>query len=1002
MENSLASTETQISKTKSKKSTANGTEKETALKKTVGIQSADPLLRRPPFKSGPPQENKLLYLSSLPENYKIPKKKSIAPSQLSSFSAYNKKNSTSNNSNKTAVNKSKRTSISKRSTQSMKNPQVEQLPTNSVFEASKLLKQNNKPRDYRLDFDSRWEYFLELKTLDEARNRIYCSTFFQIWKKLFLKRYLERSEVQFSQIEDSLSSFNAKYSPSNSYSRSRQNSYKAQSMLIPLLSRINDKSYHHHGELPNGYSFSSISTSEGRVDEMQRKYRRTYQDYKNDSNLQNFLFVSPNGTFLTEDSILNQKDSPNTRAVVSESVINTPIRKIKKIKHHSHNIDNSAEIQRNASPASKRNSKSNIPPDSISQQQNDQQDSSELAKIEKRFAGSNEHELIQNITSQLRAIQKFNQSVKANMNAVETTSISDINTFEEEEDYDEIEDLNNSANLIKGASTTLDENENTEVHETIPETKHLTPNGIPIIKNGEQQNKKDENNSVKDKTNSSSLNSTASSNKSGSVTQKIKPVANSSDMDLNKFDTFLGDNKNTPYPIPNEKPQKASSPQISENDYQDEYDNDEEYSSDEDFDFNTYNEKSSDVKVLFGDSLKDIQNQSKYRNVTLQKLIDHGNEDDDEIPVDTDLGFHQESSNPKISSDHFKEILERKDDNINSSDDLYDSDLISKKELKDLASMKQYQSGANKYKGSQSDTTSFNKNHSSSFSRPKNDSLYNPLIEENDDSDSFESSKVSKREETSRDPVSNSLNFADSSRSLQFLSEEKYSQQHSSNAGAASKRTSSESAKQSPKMNSFLAENAMTISQQNEMSSSNNLNAQNDAKRKNHNQPIKQSSNNYLNVEMRKSNMSSPNSQSPNQKSILFSSRKDDEQFYSHEPRRESIFQNEYKNNSKLLINQGYPKSENNTMFSNSSLRSTSPNSKRSQKLSSKVLNKLYNRDSSSYYESLACSFPTDLGETENEYTEDVFTPDSERRKSYLKHSKMTPLIDYISSGSKL
>ncbi|OHT16113.1 hypothetical protein TRFO_13434 [Tritrichomonas foetus] len=461
MENFLVSSDSQTRNSRgiSRYQQIINSESQSSPLKTVGIQSADPLQRRPPFKSGPIQENTQVFLSTTKKSKSIPKVRDIPPSMISSYSSIRRKKKSSSKMktttdeslNKSEIIRKNQTERNKKNNEEMsKNQsQVEKLPSNSVFEASKLLRAPNKSKNYQLDFDSRWEYFLELKTLDEARNRIYCSAFFQIWKTLFRRRCMDRANFQASQIEATLSNFNATHSADSStdsayYSQfgGHRTRYDATNYLNSMNHSNNcyeNRTRRHQSGLPSGYSFSSISTSEARVDEMQRKYRRGNQSFNNQSfnnhsfNNQSFGNQSFNNQSFNNQSFGNQSfgnnssgfdylaqqeryNGPKVRAYVSESVIHEPIRKVKKKKRtHSklnRNEDNLAE---------------NL----------------ELNEIEQSFTGSNEQDLVKDIASQLRRIQHFNDFLQQNINEEEE---------EEEEDYEDdngIDDLNNSQNLIR-------------------------------------------------------------------------------------------------------------------------------------------------------------------------------------------------------------------------------------------------------------------------------------------------------------------------------------------------------------------------------------------------------------------------------------------------------------------------------------------------------------------------------------------------------------------------
>lgn len=280
--------------------------------KTVGVQSDNPLSKRPPFRSGRVQEEAQKFLSIPEGNSKNIKRedRSVPLANISSNSNISSKSkkgkikkssSSSQNSSKSRV-KSKNTSsnFSEKNNQSFSN--------NSLFEPSKLLKQPTQSTKYNLDFDSRWEYFLELKTLDDATKRIYNSAFFQIWKTIYQKRYMQRAEEQASQINSTLDRFNSSHAYSNQSSFSNFSNYNRQISNYDINSRISGRK-----DFSNSYSFNSYrDSSEARVERMQQKYRKNYSNYNysNDNiNTRNFgTYGNINDNYLNENNI-NQKNS---------------------------------------------------------------------------------------------------------------------------------------------------------------------------------------------------------------------------------------------------------------------------------------------------------------------------------------------------------------------------------------------------------------------------------------------------------------------------------------------------------------------------------------------------------------------------------------------------------------------------------------------------------------------------------------------------------------------
>lgn len=253
--------------------------KNTSLK-TIGIQSENPLNNRPPFRSGrvKEEEQKFLSIPDKDSNFTSPNDSSINNSINSSSSKKmkNKKLSASSSSQHSYTSKNKSKIKNNRNNQNFNT-------TNSVFEASKLLKQPNQSKKYNLDFDSRWEYFLELKTLDDATRRIYNSAFFQLWKTIYQKRYMQRAEEQASQINSTLDRFNSTHSYDNSLSNSNNPRYQSNQNQNYYTESRNYRSR----DLSNGYSYSSIQgSSEARVEKMQQKYRKRFDNYTDNYNFE--------------------------------------------------------------------------------------------------------------------------------------------------------------------------------------------------------------------------------------------------------------------------------------------------------------------------------------------------------------------------------------------------------------------------------------------------------------------------------------------------------------------------------------------------------------------------------------------------------------------------------------------------------------------------------------------------------------------------------------------
>ncbi|KAK8899382.1 hypothetical protein M9Y10_001697 [Tritrichomonas musculus] len=253
--------------------------KNTSLK-TIGIQSENPLNNRPPFRSGrvKEEEQKFLSIPDKDSNFSSPNDSSINNSINSSSSKKmkNKKLSASSSSQHSYTSKNKSKIKNNRKNQNFNT-------TNSVFEASKLLKQPNQSKRYNLDFDSRWEYFLELKTLDDATKRIYNSAFFQLWKTIYQKRYMQRAEEQASQINSTLDRFHSTHSYDNSLPNSNNPRYRSNQNQNYYTESRNYRSR----DLLNGYSYNSIQgSSEARVEKIQQKYRKRFDNYTDNYNFE--------------------------------------------------------------------------------------------------------------------------------------------------------------------------------------------------------------------------------------------------------------------------------------------------------------------------------------------------------------------------------------------------------------------------------------------------------------------------------------------------------------------------------------------------------------------------------------------------------------------------------------------------------------------------------------------------------------------------------------------
>jgi hypothetical protein len=142
----------------------------------------------------------------------------------------------------------------------------------------RLLKQSSEAGTIITDFESRWEDFLSLRHLDNARRRIYLAAFFRLWKSRFSRCSIRRLEKQTADIESQLSSFASLHKPSARSIQSQQTSAlldRARRSISEMNSALgSSRSVRRfaapESELPRGTSFSSISTSEDEIDEMHR------------------------------------------------------------------------------------------------------------------------------------------------------------------------------------------------------------------------------------------------------------------------------------------------------------------------------------------------------------------------------------------------------------------------------------------------------------------------------------------------------------------------------------------------------------------------------------------------------------------------------------------------------------------------------------------------------------------------------------------------------------
>ena len=145
--------------------------------------------------------------------------------------------------------------------------------TKTEVKFSKLLKQKIPGKNYQVDFDSRWEKFLELKNLDSARTRIYHVTFWSLWKARFSERKMRQLEQQTRDIEASLIQFNTSHHIPAKVSPQDMTSEELIKMAQRSVSSMNS-SMRTLDEIRRGSSRSG-STAEQRVEQMMNRYRET-------------------------------------------------------------------------------------------------------------------------------------------------------------------------------------------------------------------------------------------------------------------------------------------------------------------------------------------------------------------------------------------------------------------------------------------------------------------------------------------------------------------------------------------------------------------------------------------------------------------------------------------------------------------------------------------------------------------------------------------------------
>lgn len=145
--------------------------------------------------------------------------------------------------------------------------------TKTEVKSSKFLKQKIPGKNYQVDFDSRWEKFLELKNLDSARTRIYHVTFWSLWKARFSERKMQQLEQQTRDIEASLIQFNTSHHIPAKVSPQDMTSEELIKMAQRSVSNLNS-SMRTFDEMRRGNSHSG-STAEQRVEQMMNRYRET-------------------------------------------------------------------------------------------------------------------------------------------------------------------------------------------------------------------------------------------------------------------------------------------------------------------------------------------------------------------------------------------------------------------------------------------------------------------------------------------------------------------------------------------------------------------------------------------------------------------------------------------------------------------------------------------------------------------------------------------------------
>lgn len=237
------------------------------------ISTQTPIRIQPPFKGGPASLSPTIYMSTGVES---PRKRPPSPIE---FEIPERQSFKKNKSKKSLKSK-----VKSNQTQSMS------------YSGDKFLKQPYRGCSIEVDFDHRWELFLELKTLDKARTRIYYKTFFEIWKKRLSEKAISKYETELAELENTLAH-------SNSFPRNISHEYSDDTYSLIRRSRFtqrtlnsnNDSQYSsinasRYGNLSNeaisenkkgyssdlsqGYSFSSINTtSEQRLDAVRTRYR---------------------------------------------------------------------------------------------------------------------------------------------------------------------------------------------------------------------------------------------------------------------------------------------------------------------------------------------------------------------------------------------------------------------------------------------------------------------------------------------------------------------------------------------------------------------------------------------------------------------------------------------------------------------------------------------------------------------------------------------------------